>query len=245
MAASFILLASMHNLNNAGRSCQPSSWTLTNEPSNKKPKDTARHTEESKKFKFRTSLRRVTSFASKDSGETQYSDESTSVLKSSAIAEHRKKRGGLSRLKSAYEKAKRGLRRVSANKLYTSSATSNVEAIDPAYKSDDREALEPRRGTLFSEGQQRHHRPKKLFALPAEVLLVITDNLATSSAAALLLCCHTFLNKLGSKKILDINEALAEPYTEWFRSSGERPSPPPRKANGKRSWSSWTGTPPT
>jgi len=41
------------------------------------------------------------------------------------------------------------------------------------------------------------------------------------------------LKQLGSKKILEINEALAEPYTEWFRSSGERPSPPPESERQK------------
>ena len=228
MAVSFILMASTHKLNYAGGPCQPKSWTRTTESSTTNPKNTPRHTKDSKKFKFRTSLRRVTSFVSKNSSETQSSDESISVLKSSAIDEHGKKRGRFSRLKSAYEKVRSRLRRIStADKSRTSPPTSNFEVIDPAHNSDDGQALKLRRGTLLSGGQQRYRTPKRLFDLPAEVLLVITDSLPTSSAAALLLCCRTILNKLGNKKILQINSALAEPYTEWFSSSRETTSPSP------------------
>ncbi|PVH72262.1 hypothetical protein DL98DRAFT_596176 [Cadophora sp. DSE1049] len=230
MEANFIHAATTHNLSHAGCPCKPSPWTRTTKSSVTNLTSATSHTKQGKKSKFRISLRRASSSVSKISVDTQSSEDLISALKSSSNAELRNKRGRLSRLRGVFEKARRGNRHVSTvDNLPTALATSNVHVIDRESRRDDMQALQQLKAALFSKRQQRQRGPKKLFELPAEVLLVITDHLPTSSAAALLLCCHAFSQKLGNKKILQINRAPWVPYTEWFRSSRERPSPSPEE----------------
>ncbi|KAH7403037.1 hypothetical protein BKA64DRAFT_440021 [Cadophora sp. MPI-SDFR-AT-0126] len=230
MAANIIPSAVTSGLNSSGPSSQPDKWWRPTKVSKTKPKSAASHIKQEKRSKLQIPICRASSVVSKKSSETQSSIDSLSACKLSSTAKYSNRRGRLSRLKGLAKTFNVGHRQVSIP--YSSSdspATSSVDLKNSEYRRADEPALETLKAALFSKRQQRLRGPKKLFELPTEILLIITNMLPTSSAAALSLCCHALLRKLGSGSILRINRARSIPYTEWFKSYRDGPKPGPEE----------------